>query len=225
MTNIDLIVLVLSLIERNNLKYMNEKNSTLIYNFDTAYDVDEYIKYEKVNRTVGKARATYKYPYNGKNLNVSDDCSGFAEAVFLKFIKDNQMEGSEKLTNLWDGSYNYAEGKAKILDYGFKCYKVSNKENAEDKDKSSLQYLLKHSGLRYGDLICANGHVEFYRDENHSFGWGRTHSDYEENAKYSYKWDWSDEFKCLYDKKLKQEDKKLTLSTSDKYVAVYRYEG
>ena len=202
---------------------MNEKNPTLIYNFDKAYDVDEYIKYEKVKRTIGNARAKYEYPYGDKNIEVSDDCSGFAEAVFLKFIKDNQMEGSEKLNNLWYGSYPYSEGKAnKLFEYGFKCYK------AGDLDKNGndvLKELFYNKGLRYGDLVCANGHVEFYRDENRSFGWGRTHSDYEENAKYSYQWDWSDEFKCLYDKKLKQEDKELTLSTSDKYVAVYRYEG
>ena len=42
---------------------MNEKNPTLIYNFDKAYDVDEYIKYEKVKRTIGNARAKYEYPY------------------------------------------------------------------------------------------------------------------------------------------------------------------
>ena len=205
----------------------NEKNPDLIYNFDSAYDVDTYMPYEKVKRTKGVARGTYKFPYGNKTINVADDCSGFAEAVFIKFLKDNQFENSDKINNLWYGSSTFAKGQAtKLLDYGFKCYKVNNDKdvNAWEKDKNSLQYLLfKKGGLQYGDLVCSNGHVEFYRDAIHSFGWGRTHSDYENNE-YSYNWVWSDKYNCLYDSKLEKEGKELSLSTNEKYVAVYRYE-
>ena len=110
-----------------------------------------------------------------------------------------------------------------MLDYGFKCYKAGDKiKDAQDNEIDALQKIY-NDGLQYGDLICSNGHVEFYRDATHSFGWGRTHSDYENNE-YSYNWVWSDTYKCLYDSKLGEDNKKLNLSKSEKYVAVYRYE-
>ena len=185
------------------------------------------MSYEKVKRTKGVARGTYKFPYRNKTINVADDCSGFAEAVFIKFLKDNQFENSDKINNLWYGSSTFAKGQAKkLLDYGFKCYMVNNDKdvNAWEDDKNSLQYLLfKKGGLQYGDLICSNGHVEFYRDATHSFGWGRTHSDYENNE-HSYHWVWSDFHNCLYNSKLGENNKDLKLDTNEKYVAVYRYE-
>lgn len=165
-------------------------------------------------------RGTYKFPYGNKTINVADDCSGFAEAVFIKFLKDNQFENSDKINNLWYGSSAFSKGQAtKLLDYGFKCYKAGDKdENGDD-----VLRKLYNEGLQYGDLVCSNGHVEFYRDDTHSFGWGRTHSDYE-NEEHSYHWVWSDFHNCLYDSKLGENNKDLKLSTNEKYVAVYRYE-
>ena len=134
------------------------------------------------------------------------------------------MENSDNLNNLWYGSSAFSKGQAtKLLDYGFKCYKAGDKiKDAQGNEIDALQKIY-NDGLQYGDLVCSNGHVEFYRDENHSFGWGRTHSDYE-NDEYSYHWVWSDFHNCLYNSELGENNNKLKLDTNEKYVAVYRYE-
>ena len=105
-----------------------------------------------------------------------------------------------------------------LNDYGFVCYE----QNADD---TAFDISMLNGDLRYGDLLCTdglipsgghtNGHVEFYRDKDHAFGWGSVKSTYEGNR--GMKFEWKDDEQCF--KEVKEKD------SGKLYTTIYRYEG
>ena len=130
---------------------------------------------------------------------------GIKNCENLKYVSTNSK--SFATNEGWEDT------KARFEQDGFKCYRQGI---GGDYDLSNLS----DQSLEYGDLLCANGHVEFYRDEDHTFGFGSTKKSYEDNTGFDFVW--SDLHKCFTPRSQKDNSK---IATKNKYVSVYRYEG
>lgn len=160
-------------------------------------------------------RGSYICELIGGNV-VKDDCGGFASVVLYKFIKDNKIGDYKnyKYADPWS-SYQFAkssEVKNELQEYGFYCYEGGELNN----DVFTLEK---------GDLLCSDGHVEFYKGEENSksFGWGNTHNTYEKYYGLEF-------ILSSYYDDTKPSDKNpvncfFAEGDSRPYIRVYRYEG
>ena len=96
-----------------------------------------------------------------------------------------------------------------LNDYGFVCYE----QNADD---TAFDISMLNGDLRYGDLLCTDGHVEFYTEKGKSFGWGSVKSKYEGNKGITFKW--LDDEQCFKEVKSNTDNER-------RYTTIYRYEG
>ena len=133
-----------------------------------------------------------------KNYCVIDDSSKFAAAVYYHYInkeilKDEKQENRTAYDiDLWGTSSNDFLISSNLIKklvtnnmFEYIPWDILKKENSESVVK--LHYNNKAFNLKSGDLICRNGHVEFYISEGKVVSWGRIHKAYTLNKNYKIK--------------------------------------
>lgn len=137
---------------------------------DRGHYTCEKIKVIKNNRTT--------------NAKVYDDCSAFVSTVIYKYLNDILEVNSNVDTNddyqydewMTSSKFSTNNPNASILNTigtWFECYEYKL-DNLDDRLN-----LINVFPLQPGDILARDGHVEFYIDQDHSFGWGETHDSVE----------------------------------------------
>ena len=118
-----------------------------------------------------------------KNYCVIDDSSKFAAAVYYHYInkeilKDEKQENRTAYDiDLWGTS------STMYLDLNSFTKKILKDKKFEiipyDKIASNAQNIsLSKFEPKTGDLLCREGHVEFFITKNKTISWGRVHKDF-----------------------------------------------
>lgn len=130
-----------------------------------------------------------------KNYCVIDDSSKFAAAVYYHYINKEILK-NEKQENrtaydidLWGTSSNDYLKASKlthklVLNNMFEYISWDHLKQENDEGIIKLHYNNKEFTLKTGDLICREGHVEFYIGDGEVISWGRVHNTYKLNKKY-----------------------------------------
>ena len=190
-------------------------------NADVLVKNERYTAYGRTAKTGPRIFGYYSNPFT--NTNLQDDCSSFVSIVIYLFVNNNKdiKEKYQSVPNYTSSKLLQDKAKAELEKKGFRCYEYKPNNIEDDYNITNVEPLVP------GDILVRNGHVEFYLDENWSFGWGEVHGSYEYNQdSKSFKWHFGTEDEVEgSDKHEGYYFYNLNKSSEGDYTRVFRYEG